>query len=81
MNYLLYSIDIAVEQGFRYKEPTDGKIWVSANQVTIVVGTGWCVCWWVCMFEFVSVVCVRACKQTIAIVFSTLRRYWICLLL
>ena len=43
MNYLLYSIDIATEQGFMYKEPTDVKIWVSkdaslcqvfANQVT-----------------------------------------------
>ena len=31
MNYLLYSIDIATEQGFRYKEPTDEKIWVFKN--------------------------------------------------
>ena len=31
MNYLLYSIDIATEQGFRCKEPTDAKIWVSKN--------------------------------------------------
>ena len=25
INYLLYSIDIATKQGFRYKEPTDAK--------------------------------------------------------
>ena len=47
-NLLLYSIDIATKQGFRYKELDDAKIWVFknaslcqgfANQVTNMLTT------------------------------------------
>ena len=51
INHWLYSIDIATEQGFRYRE-LDGKIWVSKNASSCQVFVNQFTCfYW----------CVRAC--------------------